>query len=212
MRWSTVAVIATPFILAGVLAISADNKHEPTAQPRNQPGSAARPAAGVVSETREVPQSPLAHATASPARRGRRAPAQDLTPPLDLARARNGATSAVHAYAAQSVTWTWRTLGRQHQRLALLSAGRLRRANLAAARDVRALFALRHDGAGSRARAVRVKVITYLGETKAIAVVVTFERGYGRHADIHRWTTGAYRAVAERTDGGWAVTSWRSQS
>jgi hypothetical protein len=206
-RQSTLAAVAMPLVLAGLLAISADNQSRETAKPRNRPIITDRAATGVVPEAHEVPQPPLAHATASTVKLGRRVSSQDLTPPLSLARARESAAGAVRAYATQSTTWTWRTLARQYRRLAELSGGSLRRVNLAAGRDPEALLALKDDGAGSRARELRVRVIAEAGQ-QAIVEASAVERGYGRHAGTSRWIRGRYRAVARRFPSGWRVIAW----
>jgi hypothetical protein len=118
--------------------------------------------------------------------------------------------AAVNAFCSQWANWSWRTIERQHGRLASMATGRLRR-QLAAEVTLRGQdLTLRRDRLGVRGRVVAIDVKP--GARTREAVCVAWEEPLANgHVDLEGGRHHVYLATVARTDTGWAVRRWEPQ-
>jgi len=138
-----------------------------------------------------------------------RAPARE-TVPVIAANARATPRSAVNAFCAQWTNWSWRTIGRQQQRLAALASGPLARQLAAEARLRVQDQALRRDRLGARGRVVAIAVKGSGATRKAVCVAWEEKLSNGR-ADLGGARHHVYLVTVAHTRDGWAVSQWQPQ-
>jgi len=135
--------------------------------------------------------------------------ASESTPPYHAARARRGASATLEAFCGQWANWRWRSIGRQHRRLAELATGPLAEQLAAQARQAKLDQALRRDRLAMRGRVVAVDLQPRGRRGRAVCVTREQEIQNGR-AELggrHR----VYLATLERTPKGWGVSRWEPQ-
>jgi len=138
-----------------------------------------------------------------------RSPVRDTAPAV-TADAADAPRTAVHDFCSQWANWSWRTIQRQHRRLASMATGPLR-SQLAAEAGLRAQDgALRRDRLGARGRVVAIDVKR--GPGTRTAICVTWEEPLAQgHVDVEGGRHRVYLATVARTDAGWAVRRWEPQ-
>jgi hypothetical protein len=118
--------------------------------------------------------------------------------------------AAVNAFCSQWANWTWRTIQRQHRRLASVATGRLRRQLGAEARLRGQDRTLRRDRQGVRGHVVAIDVKP--GARTRQAVCVAWEEPLANgHLDLEGGRHRVYLATVAKTDTGWAVRRWEPQ-
>ena len=138
------------------------------------------------------------------------APSTGAVPTVNEAAARRSARTVLEAFCSQWANWSWRTIQRQHRRLASVATGRLRR-QLAAEAALRGQDqTLRRGRLGVRGRVVAIDVKR--GARTREAVCVAWEEPLANgHVDLEGGRYRVYLATVARTDTGWVVRRWEPQ-